>query len=79
MEFLYFLLIGAVSGWLAGQIFKGQGFGLIGNIVVGIFGALIGGWIAQKIGIGGGGLLWHILISAAGGWLLLLIISFIKQ
>jgi uncharacterized membrane protein YeaQ/YmgE (transglycosylase-associated protein family) len=47
MEFLYFLLIGAVSGWLAGQLFKGGGFGLFGNIIVGIIGAVIGGWIAR--------------------------------
>ena len=53
MEFLYFLLIGAISGWLAGQIWKGSGFGLLGNIVVGIIGGFIGGWIAGKLGIGG--------------------------
>lgn len=79
MEFLYFLLIGAVSGWLAGQFFKGGGFGLIGNIAVGIVGSLIGGWLAQQLGVGGGGLLWHIIIAALGGWLLLLLISFIKR
>ena len=40
-----FLLIGAVAGWLAGVIMKGGGFGLIGNIVVGVIGSLIGGWL----------------------------------
>ena len=40
-----FLLIGAVAGWLAGLIMKGGGFGLIGNIVVGVIGSLIGGWL----------------------------------
>ena len=79
MEFLYFLLIGAVSGWLAGLLFKGGGFGLIGNIIVGIIGAVIGGWIAGKLGIGGGGLLWQILIAAGGGWVLLLLISLFKR
>jgi uncharacterized membrane protein YeaQ/YmgE (transglycosylase-associated protein family) len=79
MEFLYFLLIGAISGWLAGLFFKGRGFGLVGNIIVGIVGALIGGWIAQKLGIGGTGLLGHILIAAGGGWLLLIIISAVRR
>ncbi|MRX67323.1 GlsB/YeaQ/YmgE family stress response membrane protein [Flavobacterium resistens] len=79
MEFLYFLLIGAISGWLAGQIWKGAGFGLIGNIIVGIIGGFIGGWIAGKFGIGGGDLLWQILISVGGAWVLLFIISLIKK
>ena len=79
MEFLYFLLIGAISGWLAGQIWKGGGFGIIGNIVVGIVGGFIGGWIAGKLGIGGGGLLWQILITVGGAWVLLFIISLIKK
>ncbi len=79
MEFLYFLLIGAISGWLAGQLWKGSGFGLIGNIVVGIIGSFIGGWLAGKLGIGGGGLLWQILISAGGAWVLLFVISLIKK
>lgn len=79
MEFLYFLLIGAISGWLAGQLWKGSGFGLIGNIVVGIIGSFVGGWLAGKLGIGGGGLIWQILISAGGAWVLLIIISLIKK
>jgi uncharacterized membrane protein YeaQ/YmgE (transglycosylase-associated protein family) len=79
MDFLYFLLIGAISGWLAGMFFKGGGFGLIGNIAVGIVGALIGGWLAQKLGVGGGGLVWHIIVAAVGGWILLLLISFVKR
>ncbi|WP_254560939.1 GlsB/YeaQ/YmgE family stress response membrane protein [Dyadobacter diqingensis] len=79
MEFLYFLLIGAISGWLAGLFFKGGGFGLIGNIAVGIVGALIGGWLAQQLGVGGGGLIWHIIVAAIGGWILLLLISFVKR
>ena len=78
MEFLYFLLIGAISGWLAGQLWKGSGFGLIGNIIVGVLGGLIGGWIAGKYGIGGGTILWQILIAALGAWLLLFILSLIK-
>ncbi|REA62922.1 GlsB/YeaQ/YmgE family stress response membrane protein [Dyadobacter luteus] len=79
MDLLYFLLIGAVSGWLAGILFKGWGFGLIGNIIVGIVGSVLGGWIAAKIGIGGTGLFGHIVIAALGGWLLLFIISLFSR
>jgi len=78
MEFLYFLLIGAISGWLAGQFWKGSGFGLIGNIIAGILGGFVGGYLAGKLGIGGG-LLWQILIAACGAWLLLFIVSLIKK
>lgn len=42
---LYAIIIGAIAGWLAGEIKRGFGFGLIGNIIVGIIGALVGGWL----------------------------------
>ncbi len=48
---LIWLIVGAVAGWLAGLIVKGYGFGLIGNIVVGIIGAVIAGWLLPKLGI----------------------------
>ena len=79
MNFFYFLLIGAISGWLGGQLWKGSGFGLLGNIIVGILGGLFGGWLAGKLGIGGGGLLWQIIIAAVGAWILLYIISLFKK
>jgi uncharacterized membrane protein YeaQ/YmgE (transglycosylase-associated protein family) len=79
MGFLYFLLIGAISGWLAGQLWKGAGFGLLGNIIVGILGGIFGGWLAANLGIGGGTLLWQIIIAALGAWVLLFIISLIKK
>ena len=50
-----FLAIGAVAGWLAGRIMKGHGFGLIGNIVVGIIGSLIGGFVFALLGISAAG------------------------
>lgn len=45
------LLIGAIAGWLAGVIVRGFGFGLIGNIVIGIVGALLAGWLLPRLGI----------------------------
>jgi uncharacterized membrane protein YeaQ/YmgE (transglycosylase-associated protein family) len=79
MDFLIFLAIGAVSGWLAGQLWKGSGFGLVGNIVAGIIGGFVGGWLAGKFGIGGGGLLWQIIIAAGGAWVLLFLVSLVKK
>lgn len=43
MTFVWFILIGIVAGWLAGQIMKGEGFGLLGDLIVGVVGALLGG------------------------------------
>ena len=61
------------------QLWKGAGFGFIGNIIAGIVGGIVGGWLAGKLGIGGGGLLWQILIAAGGAWLVLFVISLIKK
>ena len=77
---LIWLLIGAVAGWLAGSLVKGGGFGLIGDIVVGIVGAFIGGWLAGTLGIAiGGGLIGSILIATLGAVVLLLIVRVIKR
>lgn len=51
MSWLWFIIIGAVAGWLAGNIMRGGGFGLLVNIIVGIIGALIGGWVFRLLSI----------------------------
>ena len=79
MNFLAFLIIGAVSGWLAGKLWRGKGFGLIGNLIVGILGGVIGGWLAGHLGIGGGGLIWQIAIAVGGAWVLLFLLSLISK
>lgn len=76
---LFFLGIGAVSGWLAGQFWQGAGFGLIGNIIAGVIGSFVGGYLARVLHIGDGSLLWIILSSAAGAWLVLFAASLIKR
>ena len=55
MGILAALVIGAIAGWLAGLIVRGAGFGLIGNIVVGIIGALVAGWLLPQLGVVLGG------------------------
>lgn len=77
---IVFIIIGAIAGWLAGQLVKGFGFGLIGNIAVGIVGAFIAGWLFPRIGIGvGGGILWAIIHATIGAVILLVLIRLIKR
>ncbi len=49
MGLLTWIVVGAIAGWLAGQVMKGSGFGLIGDIVIGVIGALVGGWLASAL------------------------------
>ena len=79
MHFLWFILLGAVAGWLAGQITKGGGLGLLGNIIVGILGAVIGGWLAGVLGILATNLLGELLVATGGAVVLLFLVSLIKK
>jgi uncharacterized membrane protein YeaQ/YmgE (transglycosylase-associated protein family) len=74
------LIIGAIAGWLAGLIVRGAGFGLLGNIVVGIIGALVAGWLLPQLGIVlASGLLGSILDATVGAVIVLVILSLIKR
>jgi len=74
---LIFLAIGAVAGWLAGLIFKGGGFGLLWNIIIGIIGGVIGGWIFG--GFFGEGWIGGIITAVIGAIILLWIASMINK
>ena len=74
-----FLAIGAVAGWLAGTLMKGGGFGLLGNNVVGVIGAVLGVFVFGLRGISAGGLIGSIVSATAGAALLLFIIGLIKK
>lgn len=76
---LIFLAIGAVAGWLAGTLMKGGGFGLLGNIVVGITGAVVGGFVFGLLGISSGGLTGSIITATAGAAILLFFVGLIKK
>ncbi len=74
------LLIGAVSGWLAGVIRQGFGFGLLGNIVVGILGAFVGQWLFAQLNIHiGSGLLNQIFTGVIGALVLLFVIGLFRK
>src|SRR5437899_7081713 len=68
------LLIGLIAGWLAGKIARGRGFGCIADIVLGIVGSFIGGWVFIKLGIFGGGF-WYSLAAATLGAIILVSIA----
>ena len=77
---LIWLLIGAIAGWLAGLVVKGGGFGLIGNIVVGILGAFVGGWLFPQLGLSlGGGMIDAILFATGGAIVMLVVISLFQS
>jgi uncharacterized membrane protein YeaQ/YmgE (transglycosylase-associated protein family) len=63
---LGWLLIGLIAGWLAGKIARGQGFGCITDIVLGLVGAVLGGWLFVKLGILGGGLIYSLAAATVG-------------
>ena len=72
---IWFILIGVIAGWLAGQYLKGGGFGILGDIVVGIIGAVIGGFLFRVIGLStGGGLLGNLTAATIGAVVFLLVI-----
>ena len=74
----WFVLIGLVAGWLAGMLMKG-GFGLIGDIVVGVLGAVIGGYVFGLLGINSGGLLGAIVTATVGAVILIFILRLFRR
>jgi uncharacterized membrane protein YeaQ/YmgE (transglycosylase-associated protein family) len=73
------LFVGLVAGWLAGKVVRGAGFGIIGDIIIGIIGAFIASWLFPKLGIHiGSGLVSEIIFAAIGAIILLLIVRLIR-
>jgi uncharacterized membrane protein YeaQ/YmgE (transglycosylase-associated protein family) len=80
MEFVWFILIGLVAGVLAGMIMNGGGYGIVGDIVVGVLGALIGGFVFQQLGISaGGGLPGAIIVATIGAVILIAMLRVIHR
>ena len=76
---LVILLVGVVAGWLAGKVVRGTGFGLIGDLVVGIAGAFVAAWLFPRLGFQlGTGIVAEILASALGAIILLVIVRLIR-
>ena len=74
------LIIGGIAGWLAGLIVRGAGFGIIGNIVIGIIGALLAGWLLPQLGVSlGVGWVRDIINATIGAVIILVILSLIRR
>lgn len=79
MNLLYSIVIGIVAGWIAGLLMKGRGFGLIGDLIVGVIGAVIGGWVFGLFGLTAYGTMGFLVMSVVGAVVFLFIIKLIKR
>lgn len=79
MNFLWFAIVGIVAGWFAGQIMKGAGFGLVGNLVVGVVGAFVGGLLFNALGLSTYGTGGALITATAGAIVLLAIVGALKR
>ena len=80
MGIIWTLLIGIAAGWLAGQFMKGGGYGLVGDLVLGILGSVLGSWIFGALGLmSGGGIIGSLVVSTVGAMALLWLVRLIKK
>lgn len=80
MEFLWFIVIGLAAGWLAGQFMRGGGFGVVGDILLGVAGALLGGFLFHQLGLAaGGGLIGALIVATVGAVVLLFVVRLVKH
>ncbi len=78
-ELVWVILLGILAGWLAGQITKGKGFGIVGDLVVGILGSILGSFVFALLGLGAYGLIGRLVISVVGAVVLLWLLRMIKK
>lgn len=71
--FIAWIIIGLLAGWIAGHLTRGRGFGCIVDVILGLIGAVIGGWIFTKIGVGGYGFWWSLAAATVGAVVLVAI------
>ena len=79
LDLIWFLLIGLAAGWLAGQFLKGRSFGLVGNLVVGVIGAVLGGLMFRLLGLGPTNILGSLIAATVGAVVFLLALPHIKR
>jgi len=76
---VWFLVIGLCAGWLAGRLMKGGGYGLFGDLALGVIGALLGGWLFGLLGIAAGGLLGALVTAVIGAVVLIALLRAIHR
>lgn len=74
-----FLAIGAIAGWIAGSVMKGKGYGILGNMVIGIIGAVVGGILFGLLGISAGGLIGSLITATVGAIVLIFVVRLLKK
>jgi len=79
MNFVWFILIGLVSGFVAGKLMHGGGFGLIVNLIVGIIGGVLGGWLFSLLGIYTAGIIGTLITSVVGAVFLLWVVGLLSR
>jgi uncharacterized membrane protein YeaQ/YmgE (transglycosylase-associated protein family) len=79
MWLIWEIVVGIVIGWLAGQIVKGRGMGLFVDLIVGVLGSILGGWIFGLLGLTAYGLIGQLVMGVIGAVVLLLLIRAIKK
>jgi len=79
MWLIWTIVIGILAGWLAGQIVKGRGMGIVVDLIVGIIGSLLGGFVFGLLGLGAYGLIGRLVMATVGAVLLLLLVRVIKR
>ena len=80
MDVLYWIIVGLIAGWLAGQVMKGGGYGVLVDIVLGILGGIVGGWIFGQLGLSaGGGMVGSIIVAFVGAVVLVAITRVLKR
>ena len=76
---ILFLVIGLVAGWLAGRIMRGRGLGLVGDLVIGVISALLGGWLFDFLELSFGGILGSLVTALVGAIILLYLLRLVKR
>jgi len=79
LRFIVWIIGGIVAGWLTGVLMKGKGFGLFGDLAIGLLGGLLGGWLARLVGIGASGWIGQIILSVIGGVILVAVVRAIRR
>ncbi len=77
MDIIWFLLIGLAAGFLAGVLTKGSGFGIVGNLIVGVLGAILGGFLFRLVGLSADNIIGSLITATVGAIVLLFLLSFV--
>src|SRR6202161_1109618 len=76
---IWWIVVGLIAGWLAGQVMKGGGYGVLADIVLGILGGILGGWLFGQMGIGAGSTIGSIVVAFVGAVILVGITRLLKR